>query len=122
MENFIEMIVDSIVPIAIILLVLWAEYRKRAKKDESRQVAAPLSRAAVADASSHTPSHTPTHTKPVSKPQRHLPVEGECAIPDYHPEPESEPTATSADTAELEAHYSRWRQALIDREVLETKF
>ncbi|MCH5325929.1 MAG: hypothetical protein J1E29_01865 [Duncaniella sp.] len=118
MENFIEMIVDSIVPIAIILLVLWAEYRKRAKKDESRQVAAPLSRAAVADA----PSHTPTHTKPVSKPQRHLPVEGECAIPDYHPEPESEPTATSADTAELEAHYSRWRQALIDREVLETKF
>lgn len=58
---------------------------------------------------------------------RQLPPEGECSIPDHHlhEDDEEQRQATMTGTAEEKAraaHYARWRQAILDTQILERKF
>lgn len=71
---------------------------------------------------------------PISRASRlkPVPVEGECALTEHHLHPESDDltadtpseTIAAAETedASRAAHFDRWRQAIIDTQILERKF
>ncbi len=62
---------------------------------------------------------------------RPVPVEGECSLAESHQHPGSATLKVQQDAPEAvsepgneasEAHFSRWRQAIIDTQILERKF
>ncbi len=117
--------------IAIILSILiglgikWVEGRHKDKKNSAP---------AVGRNKSYSDAYSPRYQRQVAEPAVQPPQvskpkaveykpmfeEGQCSV--SHEEPEVMQAAEGPSEAELAAHYDRWRQAIIDAQIITPKF